>query len=54
MRFIDWTLKSQNADGNFGPQATQEDYWSRYVMLKVLIQYQEITGDERVAPFMIR
>jgi hypothetical protein len=54
LRFVEWTLKSQNADGNFGPQATQEDYWSRYVMLKVLIQYQEITGDERVVPFMVR
>ena len=54
MRFIDWTLNSQNKDGNFGPQATQSDYWSRYVMLKVLIQHQEITGDERVVPFMVQ
>lgn len=53
-RFIDWTLDSQDEDGNFGPYPTREDYWSRYVMLKVLAQYQEITGDERVLPFMLR
>ena len=51
MRFVEWALASQNADGNFGPRATLNDYWSRYVMLKVLIQFQEITDDERVVPF---
>jgi hypothetical protein len=54
MRFVEWTLNSQNEDGNFGPSASLSDYWSRYVMLKVLIQYQEITGDERVVPFARR
>jgi len=51
MRFVEWTLNSQTEDGNFGPAATRTDYWSRYAMLKVLIQYYEITGDERVLPF---
>ncbi|MHC1771276.1 MAG: beta-L-arabinofuranosidase domain-containing protein [Flexilinea sp.] len=51
MRFIEWTLRSQIENGNFGPQGTREDYWSRYVMLKVLIQYYEITKDRRVLPF---
>lgn len=53
-RFVNWTLESQTEDGNFGPLATSDDYWSRYVMLKVLIQYAEISGDVRVLPFMIR
>ena len=51
MRFIEWTLNSQTPDGNFGPVVTRNDYWSRYVMLKVLVQYYEITGDERVLVF---
>lgn len=51
-RFIEWTLNSQDETGNFGPVSTKQEQWSRYVMLKVLIQYQEITGDERVVPFV--
>lgn len=51
-RFIEWTLKSQDESGNYGPVTTKHEQWSRYVMLKVLIQYQEITGDERVVPFV--
>ncbi|AEF80501.1 beta-L-arabinofuranosidase domain-containing protein [Leadbettera azotonutricia] len=47
-RFIAWALKSQDKEGNFGPAASKDDYWSRFVMLKVLIQYAEITGDPQV------
>lgn len=50
-RFIEWTLNSQDETGNYGPVCTKHEQWSRYVMLKVLIQYEEITGDERVVPF---
>lgn len=50
-RFIEWTLNSQDETGNFGPVSTKQEQWSRYVMLKVLIQYEEITGDQRVVPF---
>jgi hypothetical protein len=53
-RFVDWSLESQQKDGNFGPEATKIDYWSRYIMLKVLIQWYEITADERVLPFMVK
>lgn len=53
-RFIEWTLNSQDETGNFGPQATWKDQWSRFVMLKVLIQYAEITKDGRVLPFAER
>ncbi|MGI6018342.1 MAG: beta-L-arabinofuranosidase domain-containing protein [Marvinbryantia sp.] len=51
-RFIEWTLQSQDETGNFGPLSTKnQEQWSRYAMLKVLIQYAEITGDKRVIPF---
>ena len=53
-RFVEWTLGSQDEDGNFGPVASKEDYWSRFVMLKVLIQYYEIKKDSRVLPFFDR
>ncbi len=52
-RFIDWTLSSQRRDGMFGP-ASNNDWWPRMVMLKVLIQYHELTGDPRVMPLMTR
>lgn len=53
-RFIEWTLNSQDETGNFGPLSTKnKEQWSRYAMLKVLIQYEEITGDERVIPFAV-
>ena len=52
-RFVDWTLSSQRADGMFGP-ATNDDWWPRMVMLKVLIQYHELTDDPRVIPLMTR
>ena len=53
-RFVEWTLGSQDEEGNFGPVASKEDYWYRFVMLKVLIQYYEIKKDSRVLPFFDR
>src|SRR5580704_10824000 len=50
-RFIDWTLDHQAPNGMIGP-ASNNDWWPRYVMLKALIQYQELTGDARVIPLM--
>lgn len=52
-RFIEWTLNSQQEDGNFGPKVTLHEQWSKFAMLKVLIQYEEITGDARVIPFAV-
>ncbi|CAM3405011.1 beta-L-arabinofuranosidase domain-containing protein [Paenibacillus lupini] len=49
--WIEWTLASAREDGQFGP-SSNDDWWSRMVMLKVLIQHAEYTGDERVIPFM--
>ncbi|WP_232495421.1 beta-L-arabinofuranosidase domain-containing protein [Novosphingobium kaempferiae] len=50
-RFIDWTLDNAGADGMFGPRSNN-DWWPRMVMLKVLTQYHELTGDPRVIPVM--
>lgn len=52
-KFIDWTLNHQAPDGMIGP-ASENDWWPRIVMLKVLTQYQELTGDPRVIPLMER
>ncbi|WP_321476418.1 beta-L-arabinofuranosidase domain-containing protein [uncultured Paludibaculum sp.] len=51
--WIEWTLNSQRPDGNFGP-VKNTDWWPNFVMLKVLTQYQEATGDPRVVPFMTK
>ncbi len=50
-KWVDWTLEHQQADGWIGP-ASMSDWWPNYVMLKVLTQYQEATGDPRVIPLM--
>ncbi len=52
-KYIDWTLSHQQADGMIGP-ASNDDWWPRMVMLKVLAQYEEVTGDPRVIPLMSR
>ena len=52
-QFIDWTLTHQATSGIFGP-SSNDDWWPRIVMLKALMQYQELTGDPRVIPLMDR
>lgn len=52
-KFIDWTLDHQAANGMIGP-STNNDWWPRMVMLKVLTQYYEVSGDQRVIPVMER
>ncbi len=53
MRFIDWTLNHQAANGMIGP-TSNDDWWPRMVMLKVLTQFHDATGDARVLPVMTR
>ena len=52
-KYIDWTLNHQQPNGMIGPHSN-DDWWPRMVMLKVLTQYQEATGDPRVIPVMQR
>jgi hypothetical protein len=52
-RYVEWTLTHQRADGWIGPP-TNTDWWPNMVMLKVLTQYQEATGDPRVVPLLTR
>jgi hypothetical protein len=64
--WIEHALKSQRPDGYFGPADAQGadeggvqrgnrgDWWPRMVMLKVMQQYHEATGDMRILPFMMR
>jgi uncharacterized protein len=52
-KWVDWTLNNQAANGMIGP-SRNDDWWPRMVMLKVLTQHQEATGDPRVIPVMQR
>jgi DUF1680 family protein len=52
-QWVDWTLDHQQANGQIGP-TSNDDWWPRMVMLKVLTQYQEVTHDPRVIPLMQR
>lgn len=51
-RYVNWCLNSQQANGQFGP--SNPDWWSRMIMLKVLMAHYEATQDERVPSFMQR
>jgi len=57
-KWIDWTLVHQSANGWLGPvqapRRTAYDVWPAMVMLKVLTQYHEATGDARVVEAMKR
>ncbi|GBF76379.1 hypothetical protein PA598K_04845 [Paenibacillus sp. 598K] len=62
-RWIEWALASQRANGLFGPERIEtvnhdvekdQDWWHYMIMLKVLMQHQEATGDERVVPFLTK
>ena len=60
--WIEWTLTHQREDGYLGPipfeqepkpeeglqRGMRRDWWPKMVMLKILQQYYEATGDERV------
>ena len=52
-KWVKWTLENQRPDGAIGP-VKNTDWWPNMVMLKVLAQYQEATGDSRVIPLMQR
>ena len=51
--FVEWTLTHQQPDGMIGP-ASNNDWWPRMVMVKVLAQHFEATEDPRVIPVLTR
>jgi hypothetical protein len=51
-KWVEAFLTSQDASGYFGP-GRYRDWWSRMIVLKVLMQHYEATADARVIPFMI-
>jgi len=63
-KWMDWTLDHQQPNGAIGPmapadadeklRARYDDWWPKFVMLKVLTQYYEASGDPRVIPVMTR
>lgn len=50
-KYIEWTLASQQENGQFGPPGLK-DWWPRMPMMYALQNYYEATGDERVIPFL--
>jgi DUF1680 family protein len=52
-KYVEWTLTNQADSGWLGPPSNT-DWWPNMVMLKVLTQYQEATGDPRVVPALTR
>jgi len=61
--WVEWSLKSQQPDGYFGPSKdygheaglqrdNSRDWWPKMVMLKVLKQYYSATNDQRVIKLM--
>jgi hypothetical protein len=51
VKWMEWTLSNQTADGTFGPPGLTDE-WPRILMLKPLMQYHEVTGDHRVLGLM--
>jgi hypothetical protein len=52
-KYVEWTLTHQAASGALGPP-TNTDWWPTMVMLKVLTQYADATGDPRVVPALTK
>ena len=66
--WIEWTLNNQQEDGYLGPipfeippepeeglqRGQRKDWWPKMVMLKILKQYHDATGDQRVVQALTR
>lgn len=63
--WVEWALSSQQESGQFGPTVDRpyesglqrdnaQDWWPRMVMLKIMQQYYQATGDRRVITFLTR
>lgn len=62
-RWVEWSFASQKENGSFGPERIEtvnhdvekdQDWWHFMIMLKVMMQYEEATGDDRVIPFLTK
>jgi len=53
LKWINWTLDNQQADGCFGP-AKMNDWWPRMPMMYAMQSYYEATGDQKVIPFFTK
>ncbi|MGM0881271.1 MAG: beta-L-arabinofuranosidase domain-containing protein [Bacillota bacterium] len=62
-KWVEWSLASQQENGFFGPAQIEtvngevdknQDWWHFMIMLKVMMQYEEATGDERIVPFLTK
>jgi hypothetical protein len=55
-RWLDATIRSQQADGYFGPPENKDkhDLWPNMIMLFAFQSLYEATGDERVIPLMTK
>lgn len=52
-KWVDWSLEHARPNGCFGP-VSNNDWWTRMIMLKVLTMHYEATNDDRVIPVMSR
>lgn len=63
--WVEWSINHQHPDGYFGPSTdypyepgiqrdNSRDWWPKMVMLKVLKQYYDATGDKRVITLMTK
>lgn len=63
--WVEWSIQHQQPDGYFGPSKdyayepgiqrdNSRDWWPKMVMLKVLKQYYDATGDKRVITLMTK
>ena len=63
--WVEHILASQQENGQFGPVTDRpyeegmqrdnaQDWWPRMVVLKILQQYYQATGDQRIPPFLTR
>ncbi|RFS26353.1 hypothetical protein DVR12_00765 [Chitinophaga silvatica] len=63
--WVEWSINHQQPDGYFGPSKdypyepgiqrdNSRDWWPKMVMLKVLKQYYDATGDKRVINLMTK
>lgn len=64
VRYMDYILEHQHADGWLGPREMVQaggrpaeanyDIWAQFLAMKVLVQYHQVSGDERVLAGLLK